>query len=79
MITNSQNKVLEAFHKYYPYMSIGEAWCYDGEKKILYSPVSESKLKVNYKNLPEHNIFVVLTGRTIERLQSVPRVVIKNV
>ncbi len=69
MLTHNQIRVLTEFSRIHPDFKTGEAWCYDTQRKILYSAVNENKLKSFFKNLPDYSIYVIITARTIERLQ----------
>ena len=70
MLSSNQISVLTEFSRIYPALKQGDAWCYDPSTKTIYSPVAENKLKGLFFNIPMYCTFIIINGKTIERLKA---------
>ena len=67
MISDFKIKLLIDFISIYPAFKIADAWIYDKDRQILYSPISESKLKDFSGLLPVYQSYIIINKKYIER------------
>ena len=61
MLTEKQILALNEFCKINDSLIQGDAWCYNKKSKIMYSPMTESKLKKIFTDLPKYESYKIIT------------------